>query len=110
RAVERDEQAALVARRKRPAGTERERQWRPVRRVGRQRLPLAGAGPDGLAAVAAVLRRQHQPFLRRIEVALGPAVVGAALHLQQLFARLGRALARLIQVGPVLGELVPPVL
>src|SRR5215472_14008277 len=88
RAVEGNESAIVVARGEARAGVDHDIVRRPVRWKCRNRRELAGTDADGLAAVAAILRREHQLVLDGVEVALGPAVVAAASDAQQLLRRL----------------------
>src|SRR3954463_14942857 len=78
--------------------------------VVRQRSPLVGADPDLLTTIAAILRRQNQLGLSRVEVALRPAVVTALFNLQQLLRRLGCADLGLIESRPVFRQLVSAML
>jgi hypothetical protein len=49
-------------------------------------LPL-GADTDLLAAVAAILRPEHQLFLYVVEIAFGPAVIRVLPQFDKLFGR-----------------------
>jgi hypothetical protein len=55
-----------------------------VCREGRNGSLLLCARPDRLAPIPAVFRSQHQLLPGAVEIALGPAIVRAALQAQQL--------------------------
>ena len=81
---------------------------RPVRRKrGNGRL-LASANADLLAAVASIFGSEHEFVLLVVEVALGPAIVCTLLDAEKLLRRELSALLRLIEVGPILRELIAP--
>ena len=63
-----------------------------------------------LAAVAAVLGREHELVLVIVEVAERPAVVAALLEQHELLGGQRRLLLGLVEAGEVLVQLVPPVL
>ena len=71
--------------------------WKP-----RYGCLLLRADPNGLAAIAAIFRSQDELVLGVVEIALWPAVVGAALELDQLLGRLIGALDRRAKARPVL--------
>src|SRR5664279_4275193 len=108
--MKRDEGAALVLRGELRPVVERERVRRPVRREIHDRLDLLVAIADRLAAIAAVLGREHQLLLRGVEVALWPPVVAALHDPEQLLRRKIRALLWRVEPRPVVAELVAPVL
>ncbi len=68
------------------------------------------ANPDRLAAVAAIFRREHQLLLDIVEIALRPAKIVALLDLQELLGRQVRALILVVELWPVLVELVAALL
>src|SRR5436190_5265875 len=109
RAVERDERAAPVARRELVTRIEDEAVRRPVAGECEQRRLLVSAAPD-LLAVAAVLGCQHQVAELRIVEAVGPAEVVLLLDLYHLLRGLLGALLEREQLGPVLPQLIAPVL
>src|ERR1700680_4097812 len=78
----------------------------PMRRKGRDRGSFFGTKPGRLSAVAAVLGSEDELLLAQVEVAIRPAVVGAALQLHQLLRRLLGALLRRVEARPVLSQLV----
>jgi hypothetical protein len=88
---------------------DRESVGSPMRRERRDRRLLLRTQPDDLAAVSAILRRQHQLLLWSIEVAFRLAVVGALDDAQQLFRRKIWTFLRAIELRPVLRNLVAPV-
>ena len=71
---------------------------------------LLRANALGLAAVAAVLRCQHQPPLHGIVVAFGPAVVATLDQEHEFLGRERRLLLRLVEFGPIRVQLVASVL
>src|SRR5260370_27893137 len=70
---------------------------------------LVGAQPDGFA-VAAVFGGKHELLLAQIEVAVRPAIVGAALELHELLRRLIGALLRRVEARPVFPQLIAAML
>ena len=81
-----------------------------MRRKCGDRRDLVRAGADLLAAVAAVLRREHQLPLDRVVVAFGPAVVAARFQKQQFFGRQRGFLFGLVQIRPIRMQLIASVL
>ena len=65
---------------------------------------------DRLAAVAAVLGRQHELLLLAVVVALRPAVPGALLEIEHLLGREVKTLLGGVELRPVLVQLVAAVL
>src|SRR5437660_11302376 len=110
RSVECDERTLVVAVRELMAVVEDEVVGRPVRGEDREGAAPLRTRPDGLPAVAAVFRGEHQLTLGPVEVALRPPIVGAALHPHQLFRRLVGTLLWPVKARPVLAQLVPAVL
>src|SRR5205085_1014740 len=108
-AVERDERAAPIALGELGPRIERQAVRRPVSREGHQRLLLVFAASH-LLAVAAVLGREHEVAELRVVVAIGPTEIGALRELEELLGRLLGALLDGEQLGPVLTQLIAPVL
>ena len=81
-----------------------------MRREGGNRRLLVGADSLRTAAVAAVFRGQNQRLPVVVEIALRPAEVGAAPQFDQFLGGFVLALQRLVQLGPVLIQLVAAVL
>src|SRR5581483_8279463 len=109
-AVEGDERATVVSLGKLAASVDDHIIRCPVGREGRHRGQLVGTFADGLAAVAAVLGREHQLVLLVIEITLGPAIVAALLDFQQFLGGQLRTLLGGIEARPVGPELIPAVL
>src|SRR6185312_3588213 len=109
RAVEGDEYAAVVALGELLATIDRQIQGRPVGRIGRDGVELTRAEPDGLA-VAAVFGREEELALNAVVVAIGPAVVAALHHVHHLLRGQVGTLLRGEEFGPVLPQLITPVL
>ena len=109
-AVESNEGAVAVVRGKALTGVDHDIVRCPVRGKRRDWSELLRADANRLAAVAAVLRRQHQPALDLVEVTLGPAVIAALVDAQQLLRRLRRLLFRLVERREILVQLIAPVL
>src|SRR5690348_5491992 len=108
--VKRDERAVAVARREGGPGVEQQSIGRPVRREECRGCLLGGALPDRLAAIAAVLRREHELLLLIVEVALGPAEVVALVDLEQLLGGEVLALLSGVELGPVVPQLISSML
>src|SRR3984893_2369643 len=109
-AVERDESAALIGFREAIAEVDLHVVGRPMCRKERDRLLALRADADLLAAVAAVFRPEHQLSLCVIEIAFGPAVICALPQFDKLLGRQLLALPCYKGTGPLLAELVPPML
>ena len=71
---------------------------------------LLGAYANRLAADAAIFRREYQLPLDIVEIAFRPAKIVALLDLQKLLGRLVRALILVVELRPVLVELVAALL
>ena len=71
---------------------------------------LLGAHPNRLAAVAAIFGGEHQLLLDIVEIAFRPAEIVALLDLQKLLGRQVRALILVVELRPVLVELVAALL
>src|ERR1700678_552603 len=71
---------------------------------------LVRTDADGLAAVTAVFRSQHEFFLRTVVVALRPAIVTAGLQKYQLLSRQRGFFFGLIELRPIRMQLVTPML
>src|SRR5882757_57706 len=110
RAVKGDEGAAAIAGRKLGAEIDRERVGRPMAGKSRDGALALSAEADGLAAVSAIFRREHELLLILIVVAFRPTVVGARRELDELLRRQVRALLGGVEARPVLVELVSAVL
>ena len=83
---------------------------RPMCRKERDWFLPIGADTDLLAAVAPVLGSEHQLSVSIVEIAFGPAVIGALSQLDELFSRQLLTLPRWIKLWPILAELVPSML
>ncbi len=110
RPVESDERAVAIGLGKLGAVIDQQVVRRPMAGECRNRSKLLGADSNRLAAVSAILGRQHQLFLILVVIAFGPAVIAAFAKLHNLFGRQVDALLHGIELGPVLRELVAPVL
>src|SRR5882757_262905 len=109
-AVERNEGTALIGFWESLAEIDLHIVGRPMGRKERDwPLPL-GADTDLLAAIAAVLRPEHQFSLCVVEIAFGPAVIRALPQFDNLFSRQILTLLCGIKLRPVLAELVPSML
>jgi hypothetical protein len=71
---------------------------------------LSAHGPTALAAVAAVLGCEYQLLLEAVEIAFRPAVIVAVHELHDLLGRQLRTVLMLVEIDPVLRELVAAVL
>ena len=80
-----------------------------MRGEGRNRLALFSAEPN-LLAVAAIFGRQQQLVRRIIQIAIGPAEIGAAFKQHEFLGRLIGALPRAIELRPILAKLIASVL
>src|SRR5260370_14481893 len=83
---------------------------RPMAGKGRDGCTLIGTQPNRFAAVAAIFRGKDKLVLGEIKITIRPAVIGAALELDQLLRRLLGALLGCIEVRPVFPQLVAAVL
>src|SRR2546423_11128183 len=98
--MKRDEGAIAIARREERPGVEEQSVGRPVRGKVRD-VSLLRRAATHLPAVATVLGAEHFFLLLRIEVAIGPAEVVAALHVKEFFGgELGALLGR-VQLWPI---------
>src|SRR5215471_11110606 len=109
-AVECNERAAAVMLGEALAGVDHEIVRRPVGGKRGDRCQLLRAYAHRPAAVAAVLRGQHELPLSLVEVALGPAVIPALPDMQQFLRGLGRLLLRRVERREILVQLIAPVL
>src|SRR5262249_15670978 len=110
RPVKGDEGAALVGFRKFIALVDLEVVWRPMGRIGCNRWDHARADADLVAAVAAILRREHQLLAGAIIVAGRPAIGGTLLDQHHFLGRQLRTLLGGVEPGPVLMQLVTAML
>ena len=108
--MEGDEGAALIALRELRALVDLEIVRRPVGGKRRDWRLEFFAVADLLAAVAAILRRQHTLLLRGVEIAGRPSVIGALFQDHDLFGGKLEALFRRIELGPILMQLVAAML
>jgi hypothetical protein len=106
RAVERDESAALIRRREGGAGIDHQIVRRPMRGKCGDRRCFLRTDADLFAAVASIFWRQHELVLKPVEITFRPAIVGAALQLDDFLSRLPRAFVCRIKVREILRELV----
>src|SRR5215831_426127 len=108
--MESDERTANIGLWKLRAFIELEIIRRPMRRKRDQwRLGLI-ANTNLLATVAAILRCQHQFVLRRIEIAIRPAVPGTVFDGHYFLSRKLDALFHCVEFGPIFVQLVATVL
>jgi hypothetical protein len=77
---------------------------------GRDGCTLIGTQPNRFAAVATVFRGKDKLVLGEIKITIRPAVIDAALELDQLLRRLPGALLGRIEARPVFPQLVAAVL
>ena len=110
RAMESDEGAALVSLRELRAFVDFEIVRRPVGGKRRDRRLEFLAVADLLAAITAILWRQHTLFLRDIEIAGRPSVIGILFQNHHLFSGKFEALLRRVKLGPVLMQLIAAML
>ena len=109
RAVESDEDAAAIVRRKLFVVVTHHGVRRPMGGILCDRTDLVRTYADGFA-VAAVFRSQNQLLQEWIVVALGPAVVSLGLQKQQFFRRQCCFLFGFIYVRPIRVQLIATVL
>src|SRR6516165_8618763 len=74
---------------------------RPVGRKSSYGSEFARANTHGFAPVSSVFRREDQFSLKRIVVALGPAIVATCLQQHQLFRWESRFLVGPIEIRPI---------
>src|SRR5215831_4974122 len=98
--MEGDECTSLIGGRELTSVIKQEVVGRPMAGKGRDGCALVGTEPNRFAAVATVFRGKDQPALAQIEVAIRPAVIGAALELHELLRRLHGALLGRIETRP----------
>src|SRR6266576_2305722 len=109
RSVERDEQPTTVLQREMPVVIERHAVGRPVPRE-RDDGPRRHVAPSRCLAVAAILGLQDILPAPPVVVTVGPAVVAARLQPEHHFRRQLRTLRVVVELRPVRGELIAPVL
>src|SRR5262245_7876892 len=108
--MESDECTTLVGSRELTSVIKQQVVGRPMSGEGRDGCTLIGTQPNRFAAIATVFRGKDKLVLGEIKITIRPAVIGAALELDQLLRRLLGALLGRIEVRPVFPQLVAAVL
>src|SRR4029079_7793091 len=101
RSMKRDKEPVAVTRGELILVVARHRVRCPMSRKGRCRRGLAGTNADVFATIASIFRCEHQFFLERIVIALGPAIVATGLQQHHFLRGQGRFVILLEEIWPI---------